>query len=107
MGLKYHEDIFTGRWKRHRYYLREDWKGKNISLLRKLRKSIVQVEVSLLFVCKSKRLANYLIEHGNSIIRIDTDQKTKGFLVFLFEKTELLNRNLEKWNIDKDSYLIS
>lgn len=60
-----------------------------------------------LFVCKSKRLANYLIENGNPVIRIDTDQKSKGFLVFLFEKTELLNCNLEKWNIDKDTYLIS
>lgn len=60
-----------------------------------------------LFVCKSKRLANYLIENGNPIIRIDIDQKSKGFLVFLFAKTELLNRNLEKWNIDKNTYLIS
>lgn len=60
-----------------------------------------------LFVCKSKRLANYLIENGNPIIRIDTDQKSRGFLVFLFEKTELLNKNLEKWNIDKITYLIS
>ena len=38
-----------------------------------------------MFVCKSKRLANYLIENGNPLIRIDTDQKSKGFLVFLFE----------------------
>lgn len=60
-----------------------------------------------MFVCKSKRLANYLIEHGNPIVRIDTDQRSKGFLVFLFEKNELLNSNLEKWNIDKNFYLIS
>jgi hypothetical protein len=63
--------------------------------------------VNYLFVCKSKRLANYLIEHGNPVIRIDTDQKSKGFLVFLFKKNNLLNKNLEKWNIDKTSYLIS
>jgi hypothetical protein len=63
--------------------------------------------VDYLFVCKSKRLANYLIENGNPVIRIDTDQKSKGFLVFLFEKTELLNCSLEKWNIDKITYLIS
>lgn len=62
--------------------------------------------MATLFVCKSKRLANYLIENGNPVIRIDTDQKSKGFLVFLFKKTELLNRNLEKWNIDKGTYLI-
>ena len=60
-----------------------------------------------LFVCKSKRLANYLIENGNPVIKIDTDQKSRGFLVFLFEKTERLNKNLEKWNIDKTTYLIS
>lgn len=75
-------------------------------------KSTVQLKpykigVINLFVCKSKRLANYLIENGNPVIRIDTDQKSRGFLVFLFEKTELLNKNLEKWNIDKITYLIS
>lgn len=60
-----------------------------------------------LFVCKSKRLANYLIENGSNLIKIDTDQKSKGFLVFLFEKNNLLNQNLEKWRIDKEIYLIS
>lgn len=60
-----------------------------------------------MFVCKSKRLANYLIENGNPVIRIDTDQKSKGFLVFLFKKNELLSRNLEKWKVDKETYLIS
>lgn len=60
-----------------------------------------------MFVCKSKRLANYLIENGNSVKRIDTDQKSKGFLVFLFDKNELLNRNLNKWKTDKEKYLIS
>ena len=60
-----------------------------------------------MFVCKSKRLANYLIENGNPVIRIDTDQNAKGFLVFLFEKNELLNKNLEKWDTEKETYLIS
>ena len=60
-----------------------------------------------MFVCKSKRLANYLIENGNPRIRIDTDQKAKGFPVFLSEKNDLLNRNLEKWRLDKQTYLIS
>ena len=60
-----------------------------------------------MFVCKSKRLANYLIENGNPVIRIDTDQKAKGFLVFLFEKNDLLNRNLTKWDVDRFTYLIS
>jgi hypothetical protein len=53
------------------------------------------LELKYLFVCKSKRLANYLIENGSPVMKIDTDQKAKGFLVFLFEKNELLNKNLE------------
>ena len=60
-----------------------------------------------MFVCKSKRLANYLIENGNPVIKIDTDQKAKGFLFFIFEKNELLNKNLEKWDTEKETYLIS
>ena len=71
-----------------------------------LRKSN-QIGVKYLFVCKSKRLANYLIENGNPVMRIDTDQKAKGFLVFIFEKNELLHSNLDKWRIDKEKYLIS
>lgn len=61
----------------------------------------------MIFVCKSKRLANYLIENGNPVMSIDTDQKAKGFLVFLFKKNELLIKNLERWRIDKEKYLIS
>lgn len=60
-----------------------------------------------MFLCKSKRLANYLIEHGSSIVRIDTDKESKGFLVFLFEKNEKLNKNLESWRVDKETYLLS
>lgn len=59
-----------------------------------------------MFVCKSKRLANYLISNGSNLKWIDTDQEAKGFLVFLFKQDEKLNLNLEKWNKDKYSYLI-
>jgi len=59
-----------------------------------------------MFVCKSKRLANYLIENGSKIIRIDCDQKSKGFLVFLFANDETIKTNLDKWNKDKNTYLI-
>jgi len=58
-----------------------------------------------MFVCKGKRLANYLIEHGSKIIRIDCDQKAKGFLVFLFEQDESIKQNLKQWEIDKATYL--
>ena len=60
-----------------------------------------------MFVCKSKRLANYLIENGCPVVRIDTDQKSNGFLVFLFKKNNLLNVNLKNWETDKERYLIS
>ena len=60
-----------------------------------------------MFVCKSKRLANYLIENGCPVVRIDTDQKSNGFLVFLFKKNNLLNVNLKNWEKDKERYLIS
>ena len=59
-----------------------------------------------MFVCKSKRLANYLIENNCPVIRIDIDQKSKGFLVFLFKKTETLNLVLKKWEVDKSTYLL-
>jgi len=58
------------------------------------------------FVCKSKRLANYLIEHGSKIIRIDCDQKAKGFLVFIFEQDDSIKKNMETWQKDKEIYLI-
>lgn len=57
------------------------------------------------FCCKGKRLANFLIEQGCQIIRIDNDQKSKGFLVFIFIKNENLCNALDKWKTEKDSYL--
>lgn len=59
-----------------------------------------------MFLCKGKRLANYLIEHGSPVVKIDTDKESKGFLVFLFEKNDLLDKNLRSWNKDKETYLI-
>ena len=58
-----------------------------------------------MFCCRGKRLANYLIEHGSKIVRIDCDQKAKGFLVFIFEQDESINGNLKQWEIDKNTYL--
>ena len=58
-----------------------------------------------MFVCKGKRLANYLIEHGSKIIRIDCDQKAKGFLVFIFEQDKSIKQNLKQWETDKATYL--
>lgn len=60
-----------------------------------------------MFVCKGKRLANYLIEHGSPVIRIDTDHQNKGFLIFIFERNQLLEDNLQSWVNDKNTYLIN
>jgi hypothetical protein len=58
-----------------------------------------------MFVCKGKRLANYLIENGSTLKRIDCDQKAKGFLVFLFEEDKTIEENLKQWEVDKSTYL--
>ena len=58
-----------------------------------------------LFCCKGKRLANYLLEHDCKLIRIDCDQKSKGFLVFIFVKNQNLNNALQKWKVDNATYL--
>lgn len=50
------------------------------------------------FVCKSITLANFLINNGSNIIRIDKDNMNKNYLVFIFEKNDLLDDNLKKWN---------
>lgn len=57
------------------------------------------------FCCKGKRLANYLLDHNCKLIRIDCDQKANGFLVFIFEKNQLLNDALQLWKNDKMVYL--
>lgn len=58
-----------------------------------------------LYCCKGKRQANYFLEHGCKLIRIDCDQQSKGFLVFIFERDENLNSALESWKVDKKTYL--
>lgn len=57
------------------------------------------------FCCKGKRLANYLLSKNCRLIRIDCDQKSKGFLVFIFESNDLLRNSLILWEEDKHTYL--
>lgn len=59
-----------------------------------------------LYVCKGKRQANYFLENGCRLIRIDCDQQSDGFLVFIFEWNDCLNNALIKWKTDKNTYLI-
>ena len=58
-----------------------------------------------LFCCKGKRLANYLLEHDCKLIRIDCDQKSEGFLVFIFEKSQNLSNAMQSWKVDRETYL--
>lgn len=58
-----------------------------------------------MFCCKGKRLANYLLEHDCRLVRIDCDQKSDGFLVFIFEKSKCLQDALQTWKVDRHTYL--
>lgn len=60
-----------------------------------------------LYVCKGKRQANYLLEHECRLIRIDCDQQSKGFLVFIFEWNNVLDEAIQLWKVDKETYLLS
>lgn len=59
-----------------------------------------------LYVCKGKRQANYFLECGCKLIRIDCDQQSKGFLVFIFEWNSTLDEAIQLWKINKDTYLL-
>lgn len=59
-----------------------------------------------MFCCKGKRLANFLLDNGCRLVRIDCDQINKNYLVFLFEKTDCLEMSLKKWDIEKNTYLV-
>ena len=59
------------------------------------------------YCCRGKRMANYFLDHKCKLIRIDCDQKSKGYLVFIFEKNKNLYDALETWGADKDTYLIN
>lgn len=60
-----------------------------------------------MFCCRGKRLANYLLAHNCTLLRIDSDNKSRGFLVFIFVKNKWLEDALESWRKDKETYLIA
>lgn len=59
-----------------------------------------------MFCCKGKRLANFLLDNGCRLVRIDCDQINKNYLVFLFERNERLEMSLKSWDVEKDTYLV-
>ena len=54
-----------------------------------------------MFVCKSISLATFLIANKSDLIKIDRDKENKNYLVFLFEKNEILENVLSKWRSNK------
>ena len=54
-----------------------------------------------MFVCKSISLANFLIANKSNLIKIDKDKENKNYLVFLFEKNEILENTLSRWRKNK------
>ena len=54
-----------------------------------------------MFVCKSISLANFLIATKSNLIKIDRDKENKNYLVFLFEKNEILEKDLLKCRSSK------
>lgn len=60
-----------------------------------------------MFCCKGMRLANFLIENGSKLVRIDCNHEKKGFLVFIFKDDETIGTSLEKWKEAKDTYMKS
>lgn len=54
-----------------------------------------------LFVCKSKRLAGFLITHGCECIKIDKDKLNPDYSVFLFKKTDIWDTAMKEWSQQK------
>ncbi len=57
-----------------------------------------------LFVCKSKRLAGYLVSHGCECKKIDKDRTNPNYSVYLFEKTKLWDKIMKDWSKVKDKF---
>lgn len=58
-----------------------------------------------MFCCKGMRLANYLIEKGAKLIRVDRNYMNRNFLVFIFQDDDTVTKALETWKHDKDLYM--
>lgn len=51
-----------------------------------------------IFVCKSISLANFLISNGLNIKKVDIDNVSNNYVVFLFEKNKLFEKIMNEWN---------
>jgi hypothetical protein len=53
--------------------------------------------LSEVFVCKSSRLAAFLIKNNCRCFKTDLDNENQNYLIHLFDKDENLNSAMEKW----------
>jgi hypothetical protein len=51
----------------------------------------------MMFVCKSKRLAGFLVSKGCNCIKVDSDRTNPNYLVFLFERNDTLLNAMKEW----------
>lgn len=51
-----------------------------------------------LYVIRGYRLANYLMDNGINMTRIDRNKENKSWLIFLFEDTKDLRKTITKFN---------
>lgn len=51
------------------------------------------------FNCKGKLLADYLIQRGSKLIKINY---SNGIPVFVFEYDESIDKNIIQWETDRD-----
>lgn len=57
------------------------------------------------FYCKNKQIANYLVKHGSNLLRIEKSKKFDNILIFVFEKDDTIERNLDQWESNKKKCL--
>ena len=53
-----------------------------------------------LYVIRGYRLANYLMDKGINMVRVDRNKENKSWLIFLFEDTQKLRSTITKYNYE-------
>lgn len=55
---------------------------------------------SNLYVIRGYRLANYLMDNGINMVKVDRNKENKSWLIFLFEDTKNLRQAITKFNYE-------
>ena len=53
---------------------------------------------SNLYVIRGYRLANYLMDNGINMVKVDRNKENKSWLIFLFEDNKTLRKTITKFN---------